>query len=256
MLCPSCNYTLQKFSVTTNEGGRFDVDHCGRCGGTWFDPYEINRIPFHEIVRLSGETVLPKKITKSKPTYLCPRCFQKLKRFTGETMPRGVRLLRCNNCHGIWATQKDLEEYKTHQIKTIDEYKTTGRAFPSLSMIFVPIATFLFLLLSTFVTFISTQEAKENRIRASYLIENLSFSEILPGTVTISFQTKNPLTADISYGTSIFELQHESISQRPSAVHSVILTNLKPQSTYIYTITLTDLERRSYTTPEKTFSTR
>jgi len=61
MLCPACGNILQKLSVTTKQGGRFEVDHCGRCGGTWFDPYEINRIPYHEVMALSQLTVLPKK---------------------------------------------------------------------------------------------------------------------------------------------------------------------------------------------------
>lgn len=256
MICPSCSYILQKFSVTTNEGGRFYVDHCGRCGGTWFDPYEINRIPFHEVVRLAKETVLAQNQRKFKGSNLCPRCHKKLTRLEGESMPKGVILTQCGICHGIWASQKALEEFKKHQNQTVEEYKVRKRAFPALSMIFVPILTILLLLLSTFATFISTQEAKENRIRASYLIENLSVSQIVPATVTVSFQTKMAVTSQITYGISSFEMKTEIISEKPTAIHAVVLRNLETSSIYIYTITLTDVAGRSFITSEKSFSTR
>src|SRR3990167_4556091 len=115
MDCPSCGYQLQKLSVTTTSGGKFDVEHCGRCGGTWFDPYEINRIPYHEVVRLAHLTVLPKKPFVPHRDLFCPRCHKKLDSFHSEAMPRGLRMLRCPKDGGIWATQKTLETFKTYQ---------------------------------------------------------------------------------------------------------------------------------------------
>src|SRR3989344_6079025 len=113
MFCPSCAYTLQKLEVHTDSGGKFEVDHCGRCGGTWFDPYEINRIPYHEVTQLAQLTVLPKRTENvSINTQLCPHCHTKLVRFTVESIPSGVKLLRCPKDRGIWATQRDLTEFK------------------------------------------------------------------------------------------------------------------------------------------------
>src|SRR3989338_2140713 len=124
MFCPSCGHTLQKLSVSTNSGGKYEVDHCGRCGGTWFDAYEINRIPFHEVAHLAKLTVLPHTPPPGFSQNKCPRCHEVLHSFQPESVPRGVRFLRCHKCHGLLATQKALENFKTKQDETIKEYKT------------------------------------------------------------------------------------------------------------------------------------
>ena len=101
MFCPNCGYDLQKISVTTSQGGLFDVDHCGFCGGTWFDPYEINRIPYHEVVRLAAVTVLPKKSIAAPKVLHCPRDRRVMKNYYGQAVPAGVRLYWCQQCLAI-----------------------------------------------------------------------------------------------------------------------------------------------------------
>src|SRR4030042_4721631 len=108
MFCPSCNCLLQKISVTTNSGEKFEVDHCGRRGSSWFDPYEINRIPYHEVVRLAKITVLPKNPTKRNKHFACPRCHKKMQSFPSKTSPLGVSLIRCPICHGVFALPRNL----------------------------------------------------------------------------------------------------------------------------------------------------
>ena len=148
MYCPVCEYDLQKLTVTTTSGGIFDVDHCGRCGGTWFDPYEINRIPYHEVVRLAAVTVLPKKHVAAPKVLHCPRDHRVMKNYYGQAVPAGVRLFWCKKCLGIWASQKALVDFKMHQEGSIMEYKEGERAFPALSVVFIPamLTSILFLL--------------------------------------------------------------------------------------------------------------
>ncbi len=248
MLCPTCGHLLQKLLVTTNSGGKFEVDHCGRCGGTWFDPYEINRIPYHEVIRIAHLTVLPKSPPAEMKNNLCPRCQSKLEKYHSEIMPKGVNLLRCPKDKGIWATQKALEEFKKNQEETIKEYKVRKIAFPSLSVVFAP-AIFIFLLfLSTLITVTNLDKAKESRISAAAIMDQLQIVSISPTAVSITFKTKTSVKSSISYGVSSLELITRSISHQPTTNHQILITNLKPDTVYLYRIILEDQTGRKYTT--------
>src|SRR3990167_4611770 len=207
MLCPSCCNLLQKISVTTNQGGRFDVDHCGYCGGTWFDPYEINRIPFHEVVTLANITVQTYKKYPKLKVHLCPNDHLPLEPFKGDALPAGVRLLWCKKCLGIWATQKALWEFKKHQEDSLSAYDMGAKFFPKLSVAFIPALTFVFLLAMTFTTILSVSRDKEARIFAESRISNLQIEEFRHGAVTLSFTTPSVYSSSISYGPSSLEMQ-------------------------------------------------
>src|SRR3989338_4103279 len=256
MLCPSCGNLLQKISVTTNQGGRFDVDHCGYCGGTWFDPYEINRIPFHEVVTLANITVQTYKKYPKLKVHLCPNDHLPLEPFKGDAVPSGVRLLWCKKCLGIWATQKDLWEFKKHQEDSLSAYDIGTKFFPKLSVIFIPALTFLFLLASTFTTIFTLQQEKEARIFAESRGSNLVTAIIKPNTVTISFTTSIPLISSISYGKSSLEIQEIMVSSSPSQSHNVIISSLKPDTDYIFRLNLTDTTGKTSSSDLKIFSTR
>ncbi len=256
MICPSCGYTLQKLEVTTSGGGKFSVDHCGRCGGTWFDPYEINRIPFHEVIRLAHLTVLPKTQMPENDIHRCPHCHKNLIPSHYESMPKGVRMLRCPKCGGIWATQKSLEQFKKHQEEIIKEYKTSGIAFPSLSVVFVPAILTLLLFVSTFITVTRLQEAKEGRINAMSLIGNPVTIAVTSDSITIFFQTKKEVTSKIFYGTSVFEMNEITVNGKPGTAHNIRLTHLKPNTLYVYKVRIEDENGKSYTTSEYSFMTK
>lgn len=255
MLCPSCGRDLQKISVTTSSGGRFDVDHCGYCGGTWFDPYEINRIPFHEVMTLAQLTVLPQKKLTGLKIQNCPNDHKALEVFKGEAVPSSVKLLWCPHCLGIWATQKDLEEFKKHQGETISAFDMSEKFFPKLSVVFIPAMTFLFLILTTFSTIQSLQKRKDERIYAQNQITNLSTLPLSQDSIIITFNTTNIVSSAVSYGLSALELSEKEFSQSPAISHSFVLSNLIPQRQYYYRITLIDNFGRSFTSDLKTFVT-
>ena len=256
MFCPTCNQLLQKLSVTTSSGGKFDIDHCGRCGGSWFDPYEINRIPTHEVARIAKLTVLPQIPVDEPQIHRCPRCHKHLVNSHYESIPKGVLMLRCTKCGGIWATQKALAEFKKHQDDTIREYKVGNTAFPSLSVVFVPALFVLMLLVVTFTTVATLQESKDGRTRAENNISNLTTFPVSPTQVNLVFMTKTPLKSRITYGVDPFSLQTQTVSDKPSVNHFIILRNLNPQSLYIFKITLEDDQGRTFSTGENTFITK
>ncbi|MBI3379399.1 zf-TFIIB domain-containing protein, partial [Candidatus Gottesmanbacteria bacterium] len=254
--CPTCGNLLQKLSVTTNSNGKFDVDHCGRCGGTWFDPYEINRIPYHEVSRIAKLTVLPQKSPSEQLFHKCPRCHKDLVSSHYESVPKGVSMLRCSKCGGIWATQKALTEFKIHQEDTITEYKTGNTAFPSLSVVFVPAVFVLMLLFVTFTTIATLQQSSENRTKAENTISGITTLPISPTSVSIIFQTKSAVKSNISYGVDLFSMQTKTINQELSTNHHILLTGLYPKTLYIFKIILTDEKGRIYTTGENSFITK
>jgi len=255
MLCPTCEYTLQKLSVTTDSGGKFDVEHCGRCGGTWFDAYEINRIPYHEVMRIADATVMPKKPIYSSHSSRCPSCHSILEKYFGESIPAGLAFLRCPKDKGIWATQRTLEEFKKYQEDTIKSYALNKAAIPSLSVVFVPSLMGILLLLSTFITLNSLQQAKDNRGRAQEQVRQVQVNPFGPNQVIVNFETKTAMKSEINYGTSTLDLTTKSISDRPSVNHKLLLTGLKASTTYIYRITLIDQSGTRITTPDQSFQT-
>lgn len=248
MHCPVCDYDLQKLTVTTTSGGNFDVDHCGRCGGTWFDPYEINRIPYHEVVRLAGITVLPKKRMAQRKVLHCPRDGKAMDNYYGEAVPAGVRLFWCKKCLGIWASQKALEEFKNHQEGKINEFKEKEQAFPALSVVFIPAMLTAFLLIFTFVTVLSLQQATQNRIMAKELVSTQKINQLSPSSVSITFNTTKPVKSWISYGLSRFDMKTLPIAVNFSYRHAIILTELFKDRSYIYNLVLEDQEEKRITT--------
>ena len=256
MFCPTCGRELQKISVNTNSGGRFEVDHCGYCGGTWFDPYEINRIPYHEVANLANVTVLPMKNIRKLPNRLCPNDHNALEIFKGDAVPKNVHLLWCRKCLGLWATGKDLIDFKKHQEETISAYDLGDKFFPKLSVAFIPALTFLFLILTTFSTIFSLQNANEGRTYAESQIKNLTSTPVAKDALVITFETHSEVKSAISYGLTKNDLSEKDKSEKPSASHSFILKNLIPGTPYYYKITLIDGHGRSFTTELNSFVIR
>lgn len=255
MHCPICNTILKKLDVTTVAGVKFAIDHCGNCGGTWFDAFEINRIPYHEVIRIAKNTVLPKKLS-NRPTILhCPKDHKKLALFNSESLPAGIEMHRCHTCGGYWATQKGLEILKQLEEERVVHFSKKRAKYHSISAIVWP-ASFLVLLLAfSFVTFMKLEEQQITRTQATELVTNLTISPITSTAVTVSFQTKIPLRSSISYGKTLLDRKTMTISTVPSTTHARILIGLEIYQTYIFHINLTDENNRIFTTPNSTLST-
>lgn len=259
MYCPVCRFLLQKLDVTTLEGKNFTVEHCGRCGGTWFDPYEIHRIPLHEVVRLAHVTVLPKKARQTADELFCPRCFRLLTALTTEGISAGTRLLRCNKCNGIWATQKVLKDmqqsYTTSPTFNKDNGLKPSSFFQSLSVVFFPAVFTLGLLYVTFLTVSLLQQSHDVTTNATNLISNLQILPIGPGSVSIVFDTTGAVKSEFAFGKSAFEMAEIPISDAPTSTHRQILRGLDEHATYVYHIELLDEEGNIFTTRDASFTT-
>jgi Zn-finger nucleic acid-binding protein len=257
MICPSCNNDLMKIPVATDSGSRFDVDHCGRCGGTWFEPYEINRIPYHEVVRIAHLTVWKQKQHLPDHPMHCPHDNHLLEQFHSDSLPAGVHFLRCKFCFGLWATQHSLEVFKKEQEEKVrgeEKPKPRDSVFPALSTILVPLVLIILLFVSTFLTITSLQSQRDLRAAAQSFIQNIQTTAQGSNEI-ITFETTKDLSSQITYGETFLSQDTKWVSVAPVFNHSIMLTDLKPNTTYSYTITLEDTQNIRYTTPEKTFST-
>lgn len=231
------------------------MDHCGRCGGTWFDSYEINRIPYHEVMRLAHLTVLPQIPPPVSDLKKCPHCNLVLAPSTSDLVPSGVDLLRCPKCHGVWASQKALSAFKQKQDETVKEYKSKGMAFPSLAMVFVPTIFVFLLFFSTLLTVNMLQSEKDNRTNAEALVNNIAANVISATDAGITFKTNMPLKSKISFGPSTLEYTDQQISIQPATTHATFLRGLKPNTVYIYQITVTSDKGVQFTTEPQSFKT-
>jgi len=240
----------------TNSGTRFSVDHCGHCGGTWFDPYELESIPFHEVVRLAKLTVHPSVYPVQTEVH-CPICRRVLKFSGTDVTPRNLRLLTCPKCHGVWASHDAMEnlEVVMKDTEVESEKLTKEHIFPSLRVLFFPIASTTLLLLFTFITLNYLELGKENRTIASEMVTSSQVLPVTPDSVTINFATTTPITSFVTYGTSDLEMKTIPISLEPSSTHAVILTDLKPDTVYQYRFIFSDSEKHLFETPTATFHT-
>ena len=129
-------------------------------------------------------------------------------------------------------------------------------AFPALSVVFVPALFVALLFFATFVTTLTLQESQERRIQATQMMTNLLVKPISPSIVSVTFQTKSPVISTISYGKSSLEMKEKYISETLSTNHQLLLTDLEPNTVYLYKITLRDRQGRKFTTALQSFITQ
>ncbi|MCB9743710.1 MAG: zf-TFIIB domain-containing protein [Alphaproteobacteria bacterium] len=102
MDCPRCEIPLQE--VKGRRG--VTLDHCGRCGGTWYDPGEFTRV-FH-----LTQPLLPEEGEDPVRGRRCTACGQ------GQLIERsyppgsGLRVDHCEACGGLWLDQGEAAQLK------------------------------------------------------------------------------------------------------------------------------------------------
>ncbi len=111
--CPKCSTIMEKVQAAPN----LEVEHCGRCGAMWFDPYEL------ESVLKSGGGVIGEVDYGAARTYdskihgadlrECPRDHQVLLQIPDPRQPH-VAIDLCKKCGGVLLDAgelKDLSEF-------------------------------------------------------------------------------------------------------------------------------------------------
>ena len=122
--CPVCLVMMDKAQVK-GRGGFLTLDHCGRCGGVWFERGEVQQLALRTPADLwavvSPRADVPKPPCQNCQTPLdrdaekcaacgrtnlidCPACDQRMAR----RMVNGLAIDICDRCHGVWFDNKEL----------------------------------------------------------------------------------------------------------------------------------------------------
>ena len=132
--CPVClGVTMEKARVGTDRG--LLLDHCGRCGGVWFEAGELLQL------RQRGASSFWKAITPRSDAFRmqchschsfigrndptcgacgwtnrldCPLCQQRMERGTHQ----GITLDSCRSCKGVWFDHHELASIWSLELDT------------------------------------------------------------------------------------------------------------------------------------------
>lgn len=112
--CPQCFLVMQTVSTRARSGYCLLLDQCGRCGGIWFDRWELYPLAAEEAARL--DPVDTGKLHEPTPAPAtpgrCPRCTAALRPFRDPTLPSDARIERCTVCEGMWLNRGELARWK------------------------------------------------------------------------------------------------------------------------------------------------
>lgn len=93
------------------------LDQCGRCGGVWFDRWELYFLKAEEALRLDGLDM--KALAALNPSLKgsgkCPLCSIALRDFKDPSLPPDASIRRCQGCSGLWLNRGGLTKYAAHR---------------------------------------------------------------------------------------------------------------------------------------------
>jgi Zn-finger nucleic acid-binding protein len=132
MICPNDKAEMHQVKVESHYGQPIIIEQCNKCGGLWFDKFELHRIKLGEsekIEVLDSENLwTPSSIQGFELT--CPKDQAKLARFSDPYFPKDIIVERCPVCDGFWLNrgeftkyQKARQEMKTPKEKSVEETK-------------------------------------------------------------------------------------------------------------------------------------
>jgi len=162
MHCPNCRHILTKVDLSGIE-----VDHCNSCGGTIFEPNEINRITEKDAQKLG---LMKQTDVISAGDKISPRDGSIMKRLDAKSIPKHVTLLQSESTGEIFAFADDLIEFKKAQDAKVNYYKTWHIPMPPVANVLVfSFALFASAALAYMVTLI--QSPATQSIQAQTLCE-------------------------------------------------------------------------------------
>ncbi len=111
--CPDCGTALAAVQAKARTGYLLALDQCGRCGGVWFDRWELFPLHHEEVARLDpldGERLASEVAETTLGS--CPRCEIDLRPFRDPNVPADARIARCAVCEGMWLQRGQLSLVK------------------------------------------------------------------------------------------------------------------------------------------------
>lgn len=254
MNCPECDIQLKTIDFNSkNKAYKFNIAYCSSCGGFWLDSFTVNNLTVED-VRMFDNLIKNRRQT-TKNLLLCPRCQLALKSLEGESIPRQIAILSCDQCGGRWFPAGELLKFKQAQSAKLNYLKTWNIPLKSTFSVLLPLAfIFLFgLSLPIFYTFFKNYKLLKPRQIAPQQFFQQPESNLQSATeIEISFTTEKEAITFIEYGLSKNDLKKEYISTKPTTKHTIILSNLIPNREYYYRLGA-EYENKIQNTPFYTF---
>ena len=124
MHCPKCcKESLKEVQVGDV---KTPVDHCGTCGGIWFDPRELEAI----MIVAVKDLVVPPGATESDR--MCPRDFEAMYSF--KYPQTEVTVDMCRKCRGLWLDGGELTEIKNVRVH-LDGFGELDKQAPAAGLV-------------------------------------------------------------------------------------------------------------------------
>lgn len=127
MFCPNENARMHQAAVSSHYGQQVIIDQCEKCGGIWFDAFELYKVKQGEAQEI--EELDPDIFTAPSdidhPTLLCPRDQAALFQYDDPNFPKGLILMRCPKCQGFWLNRGEFTKYQEVRQKLKDPEEKT-----------------------------------------------------------------------------------------------------------------------------------
>ncbi len=114
MKCPNEQADMREVRLSSNVGQVFIVDQCAKCGGIWFDRFELYRAKDGESQRLEtfDTDAFRNAAEMVNPVRRCPRDDAELLHFNDRYFPSGIIVERCPKCDGFWLNRGEFTKFQ------------------------------------------------------------------------------------------------------------------------------------------------
>jgi len=235
MLCPNCQEPFDFISIDNQK-----ILHCSNCGGSFFEENGINRISLETAEKLAADKKTEEISGQEKH---CPKDGNLLLPMNSQNdeqsaIPPNITLLRCPQCHGIFAFPDDLVDFKKAQAAKINYFKTW--LIPPSSLKTLLVFTFTALIFTgIFANYLFFNKAPMPS-SASDLIKKFKLYQ-LKHYILIFFKTDQEFSSKIIFKdeneNKIFE---KNISSQPTNTHQITTGDLNLTHNIFYQIVLID----------------
>jgi Zn-finger nucleic acid-binding protein len=117
MKCPNEGNEMQPVKVESHYGQIVLLDQCPRCGGIWFDKFELYAVKPGEAQKIDklNEDILRTASTIEHSELFCPKDNVKLVHFQDMFFPKDIVIARCPVCNGFWLNRGEFTKYQAYR---------------------------------------------------------------------------------------------------------------------------------------------
>lgn len=250
MTCPLCQNPMSSIEIETTDSQITSVDECHNCGGHFLPPILANFITVNTAKNI--DSIIPKASSVPAASPTCPQCKQPMSSIKDDSVPQTVTVFSCPNNHGEFYPKNQLLYFKKAQDAKINYHKLWGIPLKSAFAIIIPVLIIFTAIVVTPNIIDQMKLNQENRVKAGDILTQPLITPISANQVLISFSTKNAVKTSITFTEGFNKTIDVSVENDKN--HLISISDLKPQTTYKYFITIDYLGKKT-TTTEYIFST-